>query len=76
MTKLHVSNFILKLSCALLIQNRELSINEIKAFPYVDDEIAEIIKQALLKIFNSYLYQRKIPDSRIPQWEEVIILKE
>jgi len=76
MTNLNLNNFILKLACALLLQNKELSMDEIKALPLVDDESAEVIKQALLKIFNADIYQKKRSDLIVPYWEEIVVLKE
>jgi len=76
MTKLNTNNLMLKIACALLLHNKELSINEIKALPSVDDETVEIIKHALLNMFNAYIYQKKIPYLDVPHWEEFIILRE
>ena len=69
-------NLILKVASALLIQNREISVDEIRAFPFVDTESVEIIKQTLLSLFDADIHQRKKSDSVIPQWEEVVVLRE
>lgn len=76
MTQLNITNINLKIACALLKANKKLSLNEIKALPNVDDESADIIKSSLLKIFNADLVIRKRENSIIPDWEEVIYLKE
>ncbi len=72
-----ISNEItIKLASALLLQNKELSLDDIRAIPFLENaQDAGFIVEALSKIFDTEIYQRRIPSSSVPQWEEIIRLK-
>ena len=67
----------LKFASALLLHCGEVSVEDIRAIPFFRsfDESEAVIK-ALQRRFKVEIYTRKVTAWPIPQWEEVIKLRE
>jgi len=52
----------LKIAEAILLYKGEISLEELKALPFVDERDAELIAQHLSKKFNLKVYTRKFRD--------------
>lgn len=67
----------LRLSASLLLKNKAISISDIKAFPFLDEDFdLNPIIENLLSSFRARLEQYKISSFPIPEWDEKIILIE
>lgn len=61
---------------ALLVSDGEISLGQIRALPFVEDETqVENIVNSLVKEFETEYQLRRTSSSSISEWEEVIILK-
>ncbi len=67
----------LRLASALLMHHGEIFVEDIRAMPFFKnlDESEAVIK-ALQKLFNVEIYTEKVAEWPIPQWKELIRLKE
>ena len=66
-----------KLASMLLLRRGELSIDEIMALPFVEDaEEASLIMSMLALHFDADIEQRKVASSVLPEWEDVILLRQ
>jgi len=67
----------LKIVTALLFRYGEISVESIRALPFLTRPgDSEMIIQTLLELFDVEIYKRKIPSYPIPEWEQVIRLKQ
>ena len=67
----------LKLASALLLHNKEISLEDIRAMPFFEyPEEAEAVINVLLDKFEVEIYTKKIGSMPILEWEEIMILKE
>jgi len=66
----------IKVASALLLQYGELSIEDIRAIPFLSypDEVEKVVQQ-LTQLFNVEIYQKQISTDPIPEWEKIIKLK-
>jgi hypothetical protein len=76
-SKYSTQNIGLKLAGALLVYHGELSVNDIRAMPFFSgSDESELVIKALETSFKTERYTRKVTSQPIPQWEDVIRLKE
>lgn len=67
----------LKLASALLLHNKEVSLEDIRAMPFFEyPEEAEAVINALLEKFQVEIYAKKVASLPILEWEEIMILRE
>ena len=67
----------LKVVSALLLHYGELSMTDIRSLPFfVNPHESEAVIQFLLKRYDVEIYTKKVSSYPIPEWEEVIRLKE
>jgi len=59
----------LKLAEAILLYKGEISIEELKSLPFIDENDAQLIAHYLRRKFNLKLYMQKSPDIG---WEEIL----
>jgi hypothetical protein len=66
----------LKIVTALLFRYGEISIESIRALPFLTRPgDSDLIIKTLLELFDVEIYRRKIDSYPIPEWEPVIRLK-
>ena len=66
----------LKLASALLLHNGEVSVEDIKAMPFLTDPgESEAIINSLINTFNVEVCLKRVSLQPIPEWEEIIKLK-
>lgn len=67
----------LRFASALLLYHGEVSVEDIRAMPFFEnlDESDSVIK-ALQRMFNVEICTKKVTEWPIPQWRELIRLKE
>lgn len=67
----------MRLTCALLLQRKEISVEDIKAIPFfMSPDEAEAVISFLRENFNVEVYLKKVSSHPILEWEEIIRLKE
>jgi len=67
----------LKIVSALLFHHGELSTADIRALPFfMKTEEQDAVIRFLLTHYNTEIYMRKVSSYPIPEWEEIIRLKE
>lgn len=69
------SSLPMRLAAALLLQEGELSIGDIRALPFVDDpETARAVATSLMSVFQAEWRQRKTISQGISYWEDYVYL--
>jgi len=61
----------LKLAKAILLYKGEISMNELKALPFIDEKEAELIAQYLLNKFNLKIHSQKFQDE---EWVDILAM--
>ena len=59
----------LKLAKAILLYKGEISMDELRALPFVDERDAELIAQYLLNKFNLKIHSQKFQDE---EWVDIL----
>ncbi len=62
----------LKLAEAILLHRGEISLRELKALPFIDEEDSELLAKYLSSKFNLRIHVRKFKNE---EWEEVLSMK-
>lgn len=66
----------LYLASALLLQKKEISVEDIKSIPFItSSDEAEAVISFLRENFKTEIYLKKISSQPILEWEEIIRLK-
>ena len=66
----------LNVSAAILLKKGEISIKDIRAFPFLGDDFdANLIVNSLLKLYDTELICNKISSKPFLEWEEIIRLR-
>jgi len=66
-----------RLAAALLLRNREISLSDIRALPFVEsDEDVEQVLGTLLHSFRVERIQRRGTSSGLPEWEDILQLQD
>lgn len=75
--KFRIQDLGLRFASALLMHHGEVSVEDIRAMPFFKnfDESEAVIK-ALQRMFNVEICTKKVTAWPIPQWKELIKLKE
>ena len=67
----------LRFASALLLHHGEVAVEDIRAMPFFENlDESESVIEALQRIFNVEICTRKVAEWPIPQWRELIKLKE
>ena len=65
----------LKIAEALLKHRGEITLDDIKAIPFIEDtREAEMIATFLSNKFNAQIFTRRISQSGIASWEQIITI--
>ena len=65
-----------KLASALLLHYGELSIEDIRAMPFLTQpDEAEIVIRRLSEMFNVEIYSKKVSSYPMPEWEKMMRIK-
>ncbi len=76
MEKIREEKLALRISAAILIQNGEISIDEIQSLPFLTSDInVRRIADSLVRLFGAELVCKKISSHPFLRWEETIQLK-
>ncbi len=76
-TRPTVADMRLRLAAALLIQDGEVSMDQIEALPCVEERgIAELLAQELMRRLGADRFQRRVEGRGITTWEDVLRLTE
>jgi len=62
----------LKLAEAILLHRGEISLDELKALPFIDEEDSELLARYLSSKFHLRIYIRKFKNE---EWEEVLSMR-
>lgn len=67
---------VVKLAGALLLQQGELSVDDIRAMPFLTNPAQlDTVVDLLLRNFNAEIYSKRVASAPIPEWEQVIRLR-
>lgn len=72
-----MNNLATRLAAALFLKRGEISLSDIEALPFVEDEYeAANIARRLMEMFDTDMRRRRLGGStRASDWEEVIVLR-
>jgi hypothetical protein len=66
-----------KLAGALLLHHGEISMEDIRAMPFLMNPLeAEGVIRSLLEMFDIEISLRKVPSYPLPQWEKVMRIRD
>lgn len=67
---------VVKLAGALLLQEGELAVDDIRAMPFLTNPAQlDSVVDLLLRNFNAEVYSKRVASAPIPEWEQVIRLR-
>jgi hypothetical protein len=73
----NLTNVSIKLAAAVLLHDREISVIDIRALPFVEsDEDVQAIVGALSRVFVLDTEQRRGTGGAVPFWEDVLRLRD
>lgn len=73
----NIQKTVLYLASSLLLQQKEISVEDIRAMPFLrSPDEAEAVVSFLIENFKVEIYLKKVSSQPILEWEEVIRLKE
>ena len=73
----NINTLATKIAAAILLNEREITISDIRAIPFIEsDEQAMAVAKNLTQIFNVEVEQVMYSSAFMPQWVDVLRLKE